>query len=95
MVVALEPAADYSISERVQIYQALVAEQQLLDDSVPQGTGLRASRLMVSITEPSYLQNEHTLVCSIGAPKLSSIEVSPVKGSEGSRGEEGISDGVV
>ena len=51
-----------------------------------------------------YITDEHysnpiqskipTLVCSIGSPKLSSIAVSPVKGSEGSRGEDGTSDWV-
>ena len=34
---------------------------------------------------------KHTLVSSIGDPKLSSVECSPVKMSEGSRGEDGIS----
>ena len=84
-----------SESEKEQIYQALVAEQRLLDDFVLQDTGLRASGILMSTMETSHIQNRHTLVCSSGAPKLSSIILSPVKGSEGSRGEGGISDGVV
>ena len=94
-VVAPELAVGYSRSEKVQRYQAWVAVQRLLDGFVPQGTGLRVSRLLVSISEILCIQRRQTLVCSTGAPKLSSFKVSPVEGSEGSRGEDGISDGVV
>lgn len=92
---ALGPAVDYSESEKGQIYQVLVAAQRLLDGSVLQGTGLRASRLLVSTMEILRIQTRHTFVCSIGAPKLSSIKASPVNGSDGSRGDDGISDGAV
>lgn len=95
MTAAMELAVDYSEYAKAQIYQALVAEQQLLDGSVLPGTELRASRLLVSIMKFICMQERRTLVSSIGAPKLSSINVSPVKGSDGSRGEDGISDGVV
>lgn len=95
MAAALESAVDYSESEKGQIYQALVAVQRLLDGSVLQDTGLPASRSLVSTVEILRIETRHTLVCSIGAPKLSSIKVSPVNGSEGSRGEDGISEGVV
>lgn len=94
-VAPLEPAVDCSESETGQIYRALVAAQRLLDGSVLQDTELRASRILVSAIEVLCIQIGPTLVCSFGAPKLSSIRVSPVKGSEGSRGEDGISDGVV
>ena len=50
MAVEPEPelAVDYSEFEKEQICPALVAEQRLLDDSVLQDTGLRASKLLVS-----------------------------------------------
>lgn len=95
MAAAPELAVDYSEYEKGQIYQALAAEQRLLDGSLLQDTGLRVSGLLVSNTDILCNQKGHTLVCSAGGPKLSSIKVSPVKGSEGSRGENGISDGVV
>lgn len=72
-----------------------MAGQRLLDGSVLQDTELRVSRLLVSNIDILCVQRRHTLVCSIGAPKLSSIKVSPVKGSEGSRGDDGTSDCVV
>lgn len=67
----------------------------MLAGSVPHGTALPASKILVSAMYFLFIQTRHTLVSSIGAPKLSSIRVSPVKGSDGSRGDDGISDGVV
>ena len=91
----LELAAGYSKFEKVQICQALGAGKRLFDGFVLQGTGLRASGSLVSTVKILSIQHRHTLVCSMGDPKLSSIKVSPVKGSEGSRGEDGISEGFV
>lgn len=50
-----ELAVDYSEFEKEQIYRALVAEQRLLDDSVLQDTGLRASALLVSDIETHFM----------------------------------------
>ena len=97
MVAAAAPglAAGYLEFGKVQICQALVVGQRSFDGSVLQGTGFHVSGLLVSAIESLGRKKKHTLVCSIGAPKLSSIKVSPVNGSEGSRGEDGISAGVV
>lgn len=92
---AQELVDDYSESGKGQIYQASVAAPQQLAGSVLQDTGLRGSGLLVSTMIFFCIHIRHTLVSSTGAPKLFSIKVSPVKGSEGSRGEDGISDGVV
>lgn len=92
---ALELAADCLECGKVQIYQALVAGQQLVDGSVLQDTALHVSRSFGEHREINCNWKRHTLVCSIGAPKLSSIKLSPVKGSEGSRGEDGMSARVV
>lgn len=92
---ALELAADCLECGKVQIYQALAAGQQLVDGSVLQDIAIHVSRSFGERRENPLQLKRHTLVCSMGAPKLSSIKLSPEKGSEGSRGEDGMSARVV
>ena len=92
---APELAVDCLVCEKVRIYQVFSAGPRLLGDSVLQDIALHVTRSLVSTMKPHCNRDRHTLVCSMGAPKLSSIKLSPVKGSEGSRGEDGISAGVV
>ena len=79
----------------MQICQALGVEREPLDDSVLQDTELHAPGFFVSALIMLCVHIKHTLVCSIGDPKLSSIKESPENDSVGSRGEDGMSDKVV
>ena len=55
---APESAAECLVCERVQIYQVLVAEQRLVDDSVLQDTALHGSRVLVSTMKAYAIKND-------------------------------------